>query len=315
MDTSISPLVIQIDGGIGRIICATPAIEKLAKRTERKIILLTSCPDVFRENPYVHKAYNLSSDYLWEDVIRHGEFLFPEPYYSHLYYNQKHHLIQAFNYILNDKCEDFSFPHLYLNRDEQKWGEEFIQARKDDSAGKPVGILQCFGAGASLNCGDFKDDTQRSLPPDRVDFLLKQLEKDCIFINASHLPLRYDHVWQQTFTTRQLFSLIKACDFLVGVDSFASHAGAAFGRKGILFLGATYGQNVGYPNYKMVYRDGYPKAYFPNRFGGSIEKQNEGALDFSDAELTEIADVVRRQDFPTWEEYLPVSSMQESRSK
>jgi len=297
MVTKNIPIILQLDGGIGRVLCATPAIKRLAERTGQKLNIITGHPDALHENPHVHKIYNLDHAYLWEDVVRHGEFINPEPYHNHLYYNQQHHLIQSFNYLINDKCEDFTPPLLYLSCEEKRWGEELVAARRADSGNtKPIVVLQAFGASASydVGTGEFKDNSYRSLPMDRTNFLLKQLENDCIFINASHIPLLQDNVWQQPFTLRQLFSVIAACDFVVSVDSFASHAGAAFGKSGILFIGGTYGQNVGYSNYIMIHRDDYPKAYFPNRFFGFVDKQNEGALDFSDTELIAIAQTIRQ---------------------
>jgi len=286
-------LVIQIDGGIGRTICSVAALEFLAKQNpNRKLFILTSHADTFLGNPYIHRVYRLNNnDYLWDDVIKKGEFIYPEPYYNRLYYTQKHHLIQSFNYLLNG-CEDFSLPQIYLTKDEIKWGENFIAARKKDS-NKPVAILQPYGAAATFQENEFKDDTQRSLPPLQLDNLLQQLKNDCVFINACHISLNYPHVWQEQFTTRQLFSLIRACDFLLTVDSFASHAGAAFNKKGVLLLGGTYKENVGYSHYKVINRKGFPQGYMPNRFGSFIEKQNIGAMDFSEDEILVIVNEVR----------------------
>jgi hypothetical protein len=294
MDTKKDfPLILQLDGGIGRILCATPALEKLAQRLgDRRLIVLTSHPEVLLGNPHIYKVYGLHSDYLWEDVIRHGEFVYPEPYHSHFYYNQHHHLIQTFNYLLN-KCDEFSLPKIYLTTEEVKWGIDFVVARKEEHKDKSILVLQSVGAGASIQDDVFKDETYRSLPQDKLNFLLNDLKDCCIFINASHIPVNHEAVWQQTFTLRQLFSIISACDFFVGVDSFASHAAAALDKSGILMLGSTYAQNVGYERFTTVTKEGYPKAYYPNRFGGGLLKQNEGAMHYSDDKLLEVAQLIR----------------------
>lgn len=278
----MSNLIVQIDGGIGRVICSTPAIETLAKNNpDRKIIIITTHPYVFYNNPFVWKVYGLDHDYLWEDVIQTGEFINPEPYHNHLYYTQKHHLIQSFNYLIN-KDDSMVSPSLYLTDQELAWGTEFIDTRKKEK-GKPIGILQCFGMGVTDN---FLDDTHRSLSPECIERLISLFDQ-CIFINASHINLDYANVWQQQFTTRQLFSLVAACDFVLTIDSFISHVGACFNKKGVLLLGGTYKENVGYSHYNTIQREGYPKSYFPNRFSGFIN-QNKDAMNFSADEIEEI---------------------------
>jgi ADP-heptose:LPS heptosyltransferase len=283
------PLVIQIDGGIGRLLCATPALELLAqKEPERRIIVLTSFPDVFRENPYVYKAYNLNSDYLWEDVIKHGEFKYPEPYHLYDYYTQELHLIQAFNKILIGSTT-LSPPKIYLSKTEVRWGLDFVNERKENNGGKPIIVLQHAGAGASIDINnELNDGSFRSLPTDKLHLILDALEDSCTFVNASHIPIEHSKVWNQNFNIRQLFSIIASCDYYFGIDSFASHAAASFGKTGVLLLGSTYKESIGYDNFKVFQREGYPKAYCPNRFSGFIEKQNEGAMDYSDDDIIEI---------------------------
>ena len=296
----MKPYVVQLDGGIGRIICATSAIEILAK--ERKVIVLTSYPEIFWNNPNIYKVYSLSREYLWDDVIRHGEFRFPEPYYNHLFYNQKQHLIQSFDMLLNGGDGRFYNPKIYLSSDEVKWASDFIATRKKES-GKDIAMLQCFGSTARVEDGKTIDPSNRSLPVNVVNVICRN--SNCIYINASHIPIDLANVWQQTFTLRQIFALTAHCDFVVSIDSFLMHLGAACNKVGIAFFGGTYPENLGYPNYKMVVRDGYPKSYMPNRFAGFID-ENTGALDFSTEEIEQILKVINDRNFPTVEEVFPI---------
>lgn len=283
--------VVQVDGGIGRVLCSTHAIIQLAKRQD--VVVLTSCPEVFWNNPSVHKVYGLSNnDYLWDDVIRHGEFFYPEPYHNYKYYTQRHHLSQSFNFLLNGD-EEFSEPKLFLTQEERLWASEFIEARRKDGK-RPVAMLQWCGAGVQSEDG--RDPSYRSLSKDAVRQLVTQTE--VTYINASHLSLEGQmNVWQQQFTLRQIFALTEQCDFVVTVDSCLSHIGAAFHRRGILILGGTYSQNVGYPNYRIVSRDNYPKAYHPNRFKGFIPDVNLGAMDFSKEECQQLIEILNKQEF------------------
>lgn len=278
------PYVIQVDGGIGRVICSVPAIEKLAKTTQRKVIVITSYPDVFLKNPNVHKVYNLNREYLWDDVIRHGEFLYPEPYFNHLYYDQQHHLMQNFNFLIHGEAGKVERANIYLTEEEKAWALGFVADRKKEFKKKIV-LLQCFGSSARLEENRVIDPTHRSLNMTKVDQICK--ETNHLYINVSHIPLNYSNVWQQDFTLRQLFALTSCCDFIVGIDSAVMHIGASFNKSGVIFFGSTYQANLSYPCFTNIQRKGYPKNYAPNRFSGFVDS-NERALDFTEDEMVEI---------------------------
>jgi hypothetical protein len=288
--------IVQIDGGIGRVICSVPAIEKMSKK--RRVIVVTSHPEVFWHNPNIYKVYNLNREYLWDDVIKHGEFFYPEPYFNHQYYTQKQHMIQSFDMLLNNEGEGkFVLPKIYLSREEMLWAIDFINGRKKQF-GKSIAMLQCYGSTCNIVENKHVDNTHRSLPKYVVDEICDR--SNCLYINASHIPMDHMNVWQQKFTIRELFALTSFCDFIVSIDSYLSHTGAGFGKQGILFFGGTYPANLGYPNYKMVLRDDYPKNYFPNRFVGYVD-ENKGALDFTEDEIDQIITTINNRDFPDWQ--------------
>jgi len=283
--------VIQVDGGIGRIICSVPAIEALAQT--RRVIVLTSHPEVFSYNPHVYKVYSLNREYLWDDVIRHGEFLYPEPYYNHLYYNQKLHLMQMFNLLLIGASGEITMPNLYFTQEEHNWAGEFISQRRQEH-GKDVVMLQCFGSAARVDNDTVIDPTYRSLPSNVVEAICNNT--NYTYINASHIPLNFPNVWNQQLTLRQLLVLTVYCDFIIGVDSFLLHVGNACGKNGIAFFGATYPENLSYDRYRTIQRQGYPKVYVPNRFAGSVGN-NAGAFDFDNIELGQILKIINDKEF------------------
>ena len=285
--------VVQIDGGIGRVLCAVPALEKLSEL--RKVSVLTSFPEVFMHNPKIYKTYSLNREYLWDDVIKHGHFLFPEPYFNHLYYNQIHHLMQSFNFLLTGDAGHVSTPNLYLTEDEKAWASNFMEMRKQEFPGKDVVLLQCFGSTAMLGeGGTTQDPTHRSLPSYAADAICRNTNH--LYVNISHIPMDYSNVWQQQFTLRQLFALAAHCDFVISIDSCLSHIGAAFGKRGLVFFGGTFPQNLSYPSYRVIQREGYPKHYHPNRFSGFVD-ENQDALSFDTGELDKIIEVINAKDF------------------
>lgn len=289
--------IIKIDGGIGRVICATGAIRKLAQiDTWDDIVIITSWPEVFENNPYILKLYKDGSiPYLFDDVIKHGKFYYPEPYHEWTYYVQEQHLIQSFNFILNGIIEKTK-PEIFITEEEKNFGLDVVSKALAASGKKSAIAYQPFGSGASMStCGVISDPSYRSLTDDLNKKILTDC-KDSVFINLSHIPINHPNCWQQQYTLRQLFAVASACHAVVSIDSLLSHVGVAFEKKGVLILGSTYSINVGYDeykNYETFQKSGYPRSYQSNRFGGHVEK-NKYAMDFDGVDQTRIIESITR---------------------
>jgi hypothetical protein len=287
--------ILKIDGGIGRVICATGAIRKLSESDPHdEIVIITSWPEVFENSPYVLKLYKDGSiPYVFDDVIKHGRFSYPEPYHEWTYYNQEHHLIQSFNFLINGHTKK-TYPEIFLTPEEKSFGLDVVSKVMAASGKRSVVAYQPFGSGASLSVdGVISDPSFRSI----TDELNKEILTECknsVFINLSHIPINHPNCWQQSFSLRQLFAVASACHSVVSIDSVLSHIGVSFWKKGVLLLGATYSTNVGYDenlDYETFQRKGYPRSYQSNRFGGHIEK-NKNAMDFDELEKNCIIEAI-----------------------
>ena len=285
--------IIQIDGGVGRVLCSTHALSVLSEQNE--VIVITSWPEVFQHNPHTFKVYGMNREYIWDDVIRHGDFVYPEPYFSKNYYTQEYHLSQSFNSILNDTPK-FGTPQIYLTPQEIEWGTNFVKNIRSQFFGKLIVAFQPFGASAVVDNNIVTDATFRSVSMDAAWFIAENV-KDIIFVNCSHINMDHRNVWQANFTLRELFAVVHACDNVFTVDSMLSHVGAAFQKTGVLLLGSTFSKNVGYPNYMTLQRDGYPKNYYPNRFSGFVDK-NKGAMEFTASEFDMLLSILNERKFP-----------------
>lgn len=280
--------IIQIDGGMGRVICATPAIRSFAgNHPNSKIVIVTSWPEVFWHNPHIRKCYKVDHHYLWDDVIKHGDFSHPEPYHSRLYYTQQHHLIDAFHFLINgDATLSDPQPQLFLTCDEVAWATQLLAHVKKEMRRDVIAAYQPYGAGASCTAAD---KSHRSLSKIATEKIAN--DSTVGFINCSHLPIDCANVWNQQFTVRELFAIVSVCDFVVTIDSSLAHIGAAFSKKGISLLGSTFQKNVGYPFYTTYQRAEFPRSYTPNRFHGFVD-ENMDAMDFDTPMLNEIIRVI-----------------------
>jgi hypothetical protein len=270
--------VVEINGGIGRVLCAEPAISLLAKTEE--IVVVTGWPDVFLGNPNIKKVYQLNQPNLFEDVVRDGNYIVPEPYYDSKYYNQKSHLIQSFNDILNG-TDLFQKPTLYLNDFELQNAARILQPVLD---GRPLIAFQPFGSGAYSSNWAISDPSYRSLSSDDAVNIVNSMP-DFMFINCSHVKCDRPNVFNLDVNLVQYFHIINFCHYIITVDSLLAHVGYSLGKPGVQFLGPTFKENIGYPDhYTTIVREGYPKSYSPNRISGWTER-NQEAMRFSKDEI------------------------------
>ena len=75
----MKPVCLNLEecNGLGDLICATPTIKKLHDAYERKIIVISKMPELFKMNPYVeksHKASSIDMDYFKANYIMHNSF-------------------------------------------------------------------------------------------------------------------------------------------------------------------------------------------------------------------------------------------------
>lgn len=272
--------IVFVDGGIGRTICSVPAIEELAKKN--KVIVVAAWPDVFAYNPNIHKIYAINHPYLWDDVVKHGELLTPEPYTDYRYYTQQHHLIESFHHLINGVVVRDSKPNLYLTQDEVNFGFEQIEILRKQF-NKKIVVFQPFGATLVMNKNgeqvSYHDDTHRSLRYDDAVRIATELKDECVLLNMSFVNFEgIDNIITPQLNLRQWFSVINACDGVVCIDSVALHVAYALGKKCINILGASYKANIGYNKFTTIQRFGYPKSFRPMRIAGFVDL-DQAAMD------------------------------------
>jgi len=294
--------IIYADGGIGRVLCLTPAIRKLKERNpDDRIVVVTAWRDVFLNNPNVSKIYPFDHSYLWDDVVRLGRLYNPEPYHDYEYYTQKHHIAQSFDRIINGSTEAMNglFPEIYLSPELLQFGKELVEHIKKESGKERVIAFQPFGASG---CGgrDFvADPSCRSLSAHTAKRMADAASDWGMMFSCTHIDLDHTNIWKRDSSLLELFAIVAACDYVITIDSSLAHIGAAFRKPGIQLLGGTFAENVGYPDlYRTIIREGYPKSFTPNRIHGGVEL-NQDAMSFNEEELECLLTMIRTKDFLT----------------
>lgn len=304
---SASKKVFYVDGGLGRVLCSVPAVEQLAWKGH-KVVVVASWPVVFENNPHVHKLYGADYPYLWSDVVEGNELIKPEPYTSYEFYSQQHHLVQSFNFLTNNS-DSLDRPNLYFTDSELSEGKRMVDELKSTHNKKKLLLFQPFGATAQVSPSDkpnvepeISDETHRSLSVKGALSIAKSLQKtnpEVALLNMTHVPFdqkNVPNVITPQISTRMWFVIANFLDGVIGIDSVGVHLAAALSKPCIALFGGSHKENFAYPydNFTVYMKDGFPKAFRPFRVYGYIE-QNQGAMDFSDAEIKEILTLIKTE--------------------
>lgn len=259
--------LVRVDGGMGRVICAVPAIEKLAK-TNEVVVQIAGHGWIFDNNPNIKKCLSIEDPDIWDDYIKDGEFITPEPYHNHLYYKQKHHMIQSFDYLINGE-EEMSKPNLYLSESEDEFGRSMIETVKQQMGVDKIIILQPFGSTANEKV-KYHDDTGRSLPYEFVKLFPEKLRNYGIFMmgfgdNDPNFQ-KFDNCVILNYDMRYWCAMIKHADYFIGCDSVGQHIARSFDIPGTVFLGETYRENISYSDhFNIIQQKEFPTSYHPMR--------------------------------------------------
>ena len=162
-----------IDGGAGRMITAIPALEKYAMLNPHDDfrVLTAAWESLYWCHPILQaRTFNLNQKGVFDLHMKYRRLVHPEPYMMHDYYNQKLHLMQAFDTQINGVNEtELDMPNLYVSKLETQKAKETFNTLREKEKKKHVVVVHPYGSGMSLQHGRPHDVTHRSLD---VDFYL-----------------------------------------------------------------------------------------------------------------------------------------------
>jgi ADP-heptose:LPS heptosyltransferase len=221
--------IIEINGGIGKSVMASAVIAGIKKKyPERNVLVITAYPEVFYNNPNVHRVFKFGTgSYFYEESIKDKDVLFfcDEPYRSNGYMRKDRHLITAWSEILGVESE--IEPKIYL-----KTLEENV-VKNNSNFNKPLMIFQPFGGASNQK---HRYSWNRDIPVRQAQELANSLSKRYHILQPvidRHIKLENcEHV---SLDLRELFVYIKYADMVVGIDSFVQHARKALGGKSVVF--------------------------------------------------------------------------------
>lgn len=300
-----------INGGIGRVICSIPALEKYLENnpTDDFVIFSEFAYEAFSGHPTLHsRSYPANLPHLFQDKLKDRNIISPEPYYVWEYYNQKCSIAQAFDIAINGTLDtNLGSSSIYLNNEEMYTAINIAKDMKSKS-NKPLILFQPFGKGITLNAVETSngpiDSTGRSFTIESAAKLIKLIEHkySILLMNEFNIDFQAYGCKNETFfvdnaNLRKWFGMINAADAFIGCDSIGQHVAHSFNKKSYVVLGSTFPENVSYPNNEQFDIFDFNKdnrEYSPIRItvDECADRKNESLMKLTDQQIKQIADKI-----------------------
>jgi hypothetical protein len=292
-----------INGGAGRVLCAIPALEHYAKSNNNEIVVISEAwGELFLSSKVLRdKVYQLSDKNLF-NVLKDCEIISPEPYRLNAYFNQKVNMIQAFDMLINydtppEKIPDTKQFKLEIGKADQIFGYNSIEEIKKLYKKDKVVVFQPFGSGIKQNGSFLYDESGRSVEPNDTHRIVKELAKNYAVILFSNfnpftegeLPV----IVPPNVNLLQWSGIINAADYFIGCDSIGQHFANALNKPSTVIIGATYPENISYPDNKRfkIFDIGKEnRQYSPLRITQdfAVERNNEELMVLDDTNFRAI---------------------------
>lgn len=214
-------IILQINGGIGKCVMATAVCEAIKKQyPEDDIIVISAYPEVFLNNPYVHRAFGYGRfSYFYNEFIENKQFkiMAQDPYLETSYVEQDSHLIDIWC-TMNGVKYNGEKPNMHLSELEVDFFSNKI------NSDKPIFVIHPNGGGDT----SIKYAWSRDLPASVVNKIVEHFsgKYNIIHIKREDQPT-YNGTYQFVDSVRAAAVLIMMSSKRLLIDSFAQHIAAS----------------------------------------------------------------------------------------
>jgi hypothetical protein len=300
--------IINIDGGIGRIITALPALLKYCQNhlNEEWYVSIMGWDYVPLGIPELQeRTFNPETKGTWKNIfMKADEVISPEPYRLPNFYKGKISLAEAFDEIINETEDhsDLKYETLNLSHAEIRKGQEIICRAHELQKKEQTIVINPYGSTAQVCPVGVYDDSLRSLPENMFNQLCELLAEDynIIYMGYSHLlseDNKFVYVPQPDLHIREWMGVISQIDYLIGCDTVGQHIARATGTQGCVIMGGTDAVNMSYPDYFRIIQRKKP-AYSPMRISNLqsnfAERLNKECIEYTDEEILDIYEQIKK---------------------
>jgi len=235
----------HIQGGLGKNIAGTALVSTITKTyPDRKLVMVVSWPEVFLNNPNIHRVYQIGqAPYFYEDYIEGKDSIIfrHEPYHQTAHIHKTKHLIENWCDLLQLEYKNQQ-PTIFINYTQKK---RLSQWKRD----RPILVLQTTG-------GPMESQNQtyawaRDMPVEIAQEIVERFSGTYHIIQVSRPDGYYlDKVERVDYkmSNMEMFALLVASKKRVLIDSSLQHAAAAFKLPStVLWIGTSpvvFGYNL-----------------------------------------------------------------------
>jgi curved DNA-binding protein CbpA len=296
--------IITLDGGLGRIITAIPALLKYSQNhpNEEWYIMIPGWDFITWGIPELQeRTFNPDARGSFDLFWKADQVLSPEPYRVPAYYRNEISLGEAFDVEINDSTDHSDLPPMQLNisfQEKRRAYEIIEEARNKHKKSKTI-VLQPYGSTATPHASGIFDDSLRSIPEPMLNYFVKELSKDynLIFMGAKEFYNLKTYKPDPDPNLREWAAIIGAADYFVGCDSCGQHICKALNKKASVVIAGTHSVNVTYDGFHIIERDVefYPDSMRISGFQAHMSSRlNEPRIDFTQKEIeTAYQDIIR----------------------
>ena len=287
--------VISLDGGLGRIITAIPALLKYHKNhpDEQWYIMIPGWEFVTWGFPELQdRTFSPEAKGSFDIFLKADKVITPEPYRLPAYYRNEISLREAFDVCINDSTDHSDLPpmQLRLSIPEKRTAYEVINRSKKHRPEVKTIVIQPYGSSATPHPSGIYDDSFRSIPNQMYDYFIKNLSKNynVIYMGAKDFHDVITYKPDPDPDLRTWAAIIDAADYFIGCDSCGQHMRKAFNKKASVVIAGTHKTNTTYEDFHIIERD-VPFHLDSMRISGfhahMASRLNEPRIDFTQEEI------------------------------
>ena len=287
--------IISLDGGLGRIITAIPALLKYHQLhpDEEWYITIPGWDFITWGFPELQeRTFNPDARGSFDLFWKADRVITPEPYRVPAYYRNEISLREAFDIEINASTHHNDLPsmQLKLSSPERRKAYEIIEEAKSKHKKSKTIVLQPFGSTATPHASGIYDDSLRSIPKTMLNYFINELSKNynLIFLGAKEFNNIKTYKPNPDPNLREWCAIIEAADYFIGCDSCGQHICKALNKKASVVVAGTHRVNVTYDGFHIIERDVpfYPDAMRISGFQSHMSSRlNEPRIQFTQDEI------------------------------
>ena len=296
--------IISLDGGLGRIITAIPALLKYHQLhpDEEWYIMIPGWDFITWGFPELQeRTFNPDARGSFDLFWKADKVITPEPYRVPAYYRNEISLREAFDIEINNSTHHSDLPlmQLKLSSSERRKAYEIIEEAKSKHKKSKTIVIQPFGSTATPHASGIYDDSLRSIPQDMLNYFINELSKNynLIFLGAKEFNNIKTYKPDPDPNLREWSAIIEAADYFIGCDSCGQHICKALNKKASVMIAGTHRMNVTYDGFHIIERDVefYPDSMRISGFQAHMSSRlNEPRIDFTQKEIeTAYQDIIK----------------------